>query len=178
MKPDAPLPHQQMLVGAQIAASVPLQVGFVFLAPQVWSFSGPAGEGMADRLAFAFQWQVWGALVLLAMIGLIAGSRPLAVDVIDGNDRAERLAVQVRIQRNTLEQLVLMIVAHVALATLLPASQLVIIPTLVTLFVIARVVYWIGYSINPLYRTLGFVATFYPNIGALGYAAYLVAHGS
>jgi uncharacterized MAPEG superfamily protein len=168
------LQRQQLLVAAQIAVSVPLQIAFVHIAPKVLSLPSPHSLDIADRLAFAFQWQVWGGLVLLAMIGLIAGARPTSADIIDGNDRAERLAVQVRIQRNTLEQLVLMVLAHVALSTLLPPDQLTLIPTLVLLFVIARIVYWIGYTINPVFRTLGFVATFYPNIFALGYAAFLL----
>jgi uncharacterized MAPEG superfamily protein len=64
--------------------------------------------------------------------------------------------------------------AHLTLATLLPLDQMQAIPVLVWLFAIARLIYWIGYSIDPLYRTLGFVATFYPNIAALGYALYLM----
>jgi magnesium-transporting ATPase (P-type) len=171
---DMTLQRQQMMVAGQIAVSVPLQIGFVSFAPRVLGLPGPDSLDLAGRLAFAFQWQVFGGLVLLAMIGFIAGARPMAADVIDGNDRAERLAVQVRIQRNTLEQLVIMVLAHVALATLLPPEQLPLIPTLVLLFVIARIFYWIGYSIHPAFRTLGFVATFYPNIGALGYAAFLL----
>jgi hypothetical protein len=163
----------QRLIAIQIAISVIFQLAWIFwIAPGI-SFAMPAIDDLGSRLAFAVQWQLLGGLVLLAMIGFIAGNRPLSLDVIDGNDRAERLAIQVRIQRNTVEQLLLMVVAHLALATLLRAEQLALIPALVVLFCISRLVYWVGYSINPLYRTLGFVATFYPNIGALLYGAWL-----
>lgn len=166
----------QLLIAAQIAVSVPLQIAFVWYGLDYAAGLAPAGDTMGDRLAFALQWDLFGALVLLAMIMFIAGTRPTAADVIDGNDRAERLAIQVRIQRNTHEQLTLMAFGHLALATLLPPDQLKIIPVLVALFCVSRIVYWIGYSLNPLFRTLGFVATFYPNIAALGYAAYLLIH--
>ena len=164
---------KQKLIGLQIAVSVPLQLVFLWFGYRYFGFAGPAADTVSDRLAFAIGWQMLGALTLLAMIGFIAGARPTSNDVIDGNDKAPRLEVQVRVQRNTVEQLLLMVVAHLALATLLPFAALKIIPVLACLFVISRMVYWIGYSINPLYRTLGFVATFYPNIGALLYAAYL-----
>jgi uncharacterized MAPEG superfamily protein len=107
------------------------------------------------------------------MILVIAGTRPIYSDVIDGNDQSQRLAVQVRIQRNTLEQLVLMALAHLCLATLLEPENLKILPVLTTLFVVSRVLYWIGYSIHPTLRSFGFVATFYPNIAALVWAAWL-----
>jgi hypothetical protein len=166
------LQSAQRLIGLQIVISVLVQLAWIFWIAPGLEFALPAGEGAGDRLAFAVQWQLLGALVLLAMIGLIAGTRPLSLDVIDGNDRAERLAIQVRIQRNTVEQLLLMVMGTGALATLLPKEQLGTIPALVILFCVSRLVYWAGYSINPLYRTVGFVATFYPNIGALLYAAW------
>ena len=170
--------RSQLLIAAQIAVSVPLQVAFVWHGFQFAQGLAPKGDTMGDRLAFALQWDLWAALVLLAMIMFIAGMRPTSNDVIDGNDRAERLAVHVRIQRNTHEQLTLLAFAHLTLVTLLPAEQLHIIPVLVALFVVSRLIYWIGYATNPLYRTLGFVATFYPSIAALGYAAYLLSHAA
>lgn len=174
-EPKGSLFGMQMLIALQILISVPLQIGFFLYGMHHFTLNAPASEAMGDRLAYTIQWDFYGALVLLAMIGFIAGARPTRKDVIDGNDQAEALAVQVRIQRNTLEQLVLMMFAHLTLATLLPMEQMKAIPVLVMLFAIARFVYWIGYSINPLYRTVGFVGTFYPNIAALAYAVYLMS---
>ena len=168
------LRQQQGLIGLQILISVPCQIAFTYVAFQSGLFAGPVTDDLANRIGFALQNQLFAILALLAMIGFIAGARPLASDVIDGNDQAERLAVQVRIQRNTLEQFLLLATAHLALATTLPTSLLPILPVLVTLFILARIFYWIGYSINPIYRTFGFVATFYPNIAALIWATTLV----
>lgn len=165
---------QQTLVGLQIAVSVPCQIGYIYLVFHSGTFTGPAADDLASRIAFALQNQLFALLVLLAMIGFIAGARPWASDVIDGNDQATRLAIQVRIQRNTVEQFILLAVAHLALATVLPAHLLAILPTLVSLFIVARILYWIGYSIDPIYRSFGFVATFYPNIAALIWATTLV----
>jgi uncharacterized membrane protein YecN with MAPEG domain len=66
-----------------------------------------------------------------------------------------------------------MLVSHSALAMLLPSAELALLPALVLLFAVSRVVYWIGYAKDEMFRTLGFVATFYPNIYALGLALWL-----
>lgn len=159
------------LVGLQIALSVPLQLAFVWLGTHAVEWSLPA-EGLAERLAFALRWQLLGVATLLAMIGMIAGARPLWGETIGGDPNARQLEVHVRVQRNTLEQLVLMIGSHLALATLLPHEELALLPALALLFVVSRVVYWVGYVRDPMLRTLGFVATFYPNIYAVGLALW------
>jgi hypothetical protein len=47
-----------------------------------------------------------------------------------------------------------------------------IIPAAVTVFVIARTVFWIGYRIRPIYRAPGMSATGYLNAGLLGYGIW------
>jgi uncharacterized membrane protein YecN with MAPEG domain len=160
------LARAQGLVGLQIVLSVPLQIAFVWLGPHVVHWSLP-GETLAERLAFALRWQMVGLVPLLAMILLIAGARVLWSETIGGDPQARQLELHVRVQRNTLEQMMLMLVSHLALATLLPREELGLLPTLATLFVVARIAYWVGYVRNPMLRTFGFVATFYPNIYAV-----------
>ena len=136
-----------------------------------------AQASLSERLAFALRGLVVGGAVLLAMIMFIAGARPLWKETIQGAPDAPQLELHVRVQRNTLEQLVVMALAHLALATVLPHAQLKLLPTLVALFVLARVAYWVGYTRDPMYRTFGFVATFYPNIYATGLALWWVFGG-
>jgi hypothetical protein len=169
------LVSQQALIGAQIAVSVPIQIWFAYYGFHHFGLGGPAGSSFSDGLAYAAQWHLMAGLVLLAMIMFIAGFRPLSLRIIDGNDRDDLVAVHVRVQRNTLEQLVLLIVGDVALLTVIPPESAHIIGVHVLLFIGARAVYWIGYAIDPLYRTVGFVATFYPNIAVMLYAAYRIA---
>jgi MAPEG family len=165
------LKKQQFWVGGQIAASVPLQIGFLLLGYNYLSIALPTSDAMIGRLVYTIQWDFWGAVVLLAMIAFLAGVRPLRLDTIDGNDKTA-LELHVRVQRNTVEQLLLMIIGHLALATILEPDQLRIIPVLVLLFIASRIIYWIGYVRAPHLRTFGFVATFYPNIGVLLYTAW------
>ena len=43
------------------------------------------------------------------------------------------------------------------------------------MFVAARIAFWVGYRIHPLYRAAGFAATAYLNIGLIGAALWLGA---
>lgn len=171
-----PLPKQQGLIAAQIVVSVLFQLGFSVWAYANAGFAASPADQLDERIAFALQWNLLAAMVLLAMIGFIAGARPLSLDTIDGNDRAVQLERHVRVQRNTLEQLTLFAMGSLSFATIAPVVQLKMIPILAVLFVISRIVYWIGYVRTPLLRTLGFVATFYPNIAILLYTAWLLIH--
>lgn len=178
---SSPLPAQLLsrargLVGAQMALSVPLQLAFVHYGQQWCGWTLPV-DALPERLAFALRGLVVGGAVLLVMIMFIAGARPLWKETIQGAPDAPQLELHVRVQRNTLEQLVVMALAHLALATVLPHAQLKLLPTLVALFVLARVAYWVGYTRDPMYRTFGFVATFYPNIYATGLALWWVFGG-
>ncbi len=164
----------QMLIGKQIALSVPLQIAFVYFGFHHLPLADSVGPDFAARLTYVLQWELVGVLVLLAMIMFIAGYRPLSEGGIDGSEGDRRINVHQRVQRNTLEQLTLMIFGHLALLTVLPPESLRVIPVLVLLFVVARVVYWVGYVRDPLLRTTGFVATFYPNIAVLLYAAWKI----
>jgi hypothetical protein len=46
------------------------------------------------------------------------------------------------------------------MAVLTPAGQLGLLGSLVILFVIARLAFWAGYLLNPLYREAGMALTF------------------
>ena len=72
-----------------------------------------------------------------------------------------------RVADNTLQQFVVFAVGLLALSVTLPARSLSFIPAATITFVIARLVFWIGYRIHPLYRAPGFSSTAYLNMGML-----------
>ena len=41
-----------------------------------------------------------------------------------------------------------------------------------SVFVFARIAFWIGYRIDPLYRAFGMAATLYLNLGLLGFSLW------
>jgi hypothetical protein len=52
-----------------------------------------------------------------------------------------------------------------------------VIPTAVPVFVVARVVFWVGYRVRPIYRAPGMSATGYLNAGLLGYGIWRIIAG-
>ena len=147
--------------------------GVAAMALLLWLLSRlivpPAIEDTAaDRLALALRWLVVPAILLFAMLATIGNARFLseAIDPTLGKgDR--RMIVNGRVADNTLQQFVIFAVGLLALATVLPAHSLSVIPAASVTFVVARVVFWLGYRIQPLYRAPGFSSTAYLNLGML-----------
>ena len=53
------------------------------------------------------------------------------------------------------------------LAVTLPADRLSLLPAVSITFVVFRLIFWVGYRINPLYRAPGFSSIVYMNLGML-----------
>ena len=83
-----------------------------------------------------------------------------------------------RVVDNTLQQFVLFLVATTALSVNLTAAEMRIIPGATIVFVAARLAFWVGYRIHPLYRAFGMAATAYLNIGLLALALWKASLGS
>jgi fatty-acid desaturase len=79
------------------------------------------------------------------------------------------LEIDQRYLQNTLEQLVLAIVAHLALVTIVAPESIRAVAILVMLFVIGRATFWIGYHRSGAARAFGFATTFYPTVGTYVY---------
>src|SRR4029077_18572667 len=61
--------------------------------------------------------------------------------------------------------------ANSAKRSLRPSAQRLI-PAATIAFIVARITFWIGYRINPLYRAFGMGATGYLNVGLLAFALW------
>jgi len=166
--------QSQKIVGIGAASGVTL------MALSVWLLTGlspqPAiPDATADRLAYALRANVVALLPLFAMLMAIGNSRFLS-DAIDPTLRAESKAMEIdgRVAGNTLEQTFGFVITSLALSTLVPLAQLQAVWACTIVFVVARVAFWIGYRINPLYRAPGFAATVYLNLGMIGYVLYQI----
>jgi hypothetical protein len=73
-----------------------------------------------------------------------------------------------------LQQFVLFLVATMALSVNATSTEMSLIPAATIVFVCARMVFWIGYRIHPLYRAFGMGATAYLNVGLLAFAIWKV----
>jgi uncharacterized MAPEG superfamily protein len=114
------------------------------------------------------RWCGFAALPFLAMIVAIGNARALgaAIDPTAGLEDGKML-IDSRVADNTLQQYVLFLAGALALAAGLPPASMRVIGAAAIVFVAARLLFWIGYRIDPLYRAFGFAATFYLNLGLL-----------
>lgn len=137
----------------------------------------PAGlQSSTDAILYALHWLPLAALPLLAMIVTVGNTRAMgpAIDPTLGNeDRATK--INIRVANNTLEQFVLFAAGSLGLAASIDPAQVKVIGAAAIVFVAARIAFWIGYRIHPLYRAAGFASTAYLNICLIAAALYFAA---
>ena len=123
---------------------------------------------VGDRIAYAARWLALAAVPLFAMIVAVGNARFLseAIDPTRGlEDKA--MLINGRVADNTAQQFLLFVAGSLALAASLPPAQLKLVGAAAIVFTLARIVFWIGYRIDPLYRAPGFSSTAYLNLGLL-----------
>jgi hypothetical protein len=131
----------------------------------------PAISGMdttIDRLVFTLRLNVFAVLPLFVGLVIVSNGRFLS-NAIDPLRHAEDRAMEIngRVVDNTLQQNFVFLLGTLALSTFLTSATIKLIPALVAVFILARIVFWIGYRIDPLYRAPGMAATSYMNVGIL-----------
>jgi hypothetical protein len=111
---------------------------------------------------------VVAVLPLFFMIAAIGNARFLseAIDPTLDKESAKTI-IDGRVVDNTLQQFVLFLIGMLALAISLPLYRLSIVAAVSITFVLARLAFWIGYRIKPVYRAFGFSSTAYMNAGML-----------
>lgn len=165
----------QKTVAIGVACGVPAMIASVFGVYQFWPGNSALGEPIS-RLAYTLQANVFAILPLV--IGIITvGNNRFFSEAIDPTRKKEDLVTQIngRFVDNTLQQTLLFVVATLALSANLTAAGMRVIPAATIVFIVARIAFWIGYRIHPLYRAFGMAATGYLNLGLIGYAIWLAA---
>ena len=129
---------------------------------------------LADRIAYALVANLVASLPLLVVIASIGNARATseAIDPTLGKESRSML-IDGRVADNTLQQFLLFSTATLALSVNLDRTDLHIIDAAAITFVEARILFWVGYRIDPLYRAAGFSATFYLNLGLIAGALWL-----
>ena len=125
-------------------------------------------DSLGERLAYALRANVVALLPLFIMIITVANSRFLS-EAIDPTRQAESVSMQIdgRVVDNTLQQNFVFVIASLALSTIVPLQSLQVVWACAIVFVTARLVFWFGYRLNPLYRAPGMSATAYLNLGMI-----------
>ncbi|HEY6815886.1 MAG TPA: MAPEG family protein [Croceibacterium sp.] len=136
----------------------------------------PAASSQSDAVLYALRWLPLAVLPLLAMIVSVGNARAMgpAIDpTLGAEDQAMR--INIRAASNTLEQFALFAAGSLGLAASIPVAHVQVVGAAAIVFVAARIAFWIGYRVHPLYRAAGFAGTAYLNFGLIGAALYFAA---
>lgn len=124
---------------------------------------------LIDRLKLALTCDLFLVVWLAIAIGNVARLRFFSAEDIAGSgltQQSQRVRIASAVLQNTLEQVVLAIPTHLALACLLEGYSYVF-PVLAMLFCLGRLLFWLGYEHGAKARAFGFALTFYPSLGTL-----------
>lgn len=165
-------PEQVTVAVGALLGVVAMAVGVAMLSVLIPS---PDITTLASRIGFALRVNVLAVLPLFVMIINIGNSRFLSA-AINPLEHKETPAQEIdgRVTDNTFQQNFIFFVGTLALSTTLASEWMQVLLALAVVFVVARVAFWIGYRVHPLYRAFGMAATGYMNLGILAYALYLM----
>lgn len=168
--------RDQKIVGVGAASGVTAMIAAIAGIYQLWPVT-PSLADVSSRLAYALQANAFAVLPLLIGIMAVGNNRFLS-EAIDPTLQRENPTTQIngRVVENTLQQYVLFLIGTLALSVNLTAEQMRVIPAAALVFIVARIVFWIGYRIHPLYRAFGMAATGYLNVGILACALWKILH--
>jgi hypothetical protein len=165
-------PFLFVLVGNWLFAAA-----FFATAKLVWHWT-PADWTVADRLALVIKDAVVALLPGIIGICIVAAQR------LDPSMWVGRMAkpnsaldINTRFILNTFEQFTAYFIANAGLAMYCPIEEARTLPILTALFVLGRILFWVGYHKNPYLRAFGFGITFYPTVAAFAWLMLLMVFG-
>jgi hypothetical protein len=149
-----------------VGAASGVVVMMILVAFLYWILPIPVDvDNPLDRIIFTLRMNLVAALPLFFGIVTVGNNRFLS-EAIDPLRHAEDRATIIngRFVDNTLQQNFLFFVGTLALSTFLEAASMKLMVALTLVYVLARIAFWIGYRIDPLYRASGMAATIYMNL--------------
>jgi MAPEG family len=163
---------EQKIVAMGAASGVAVMVLSVWVL--MVSLPTPAiADMLGERLAFALRANIVAIAPLFVMLATVGNSRFLS-EAIDPTRHVESRSMEIdgRVADNTLQQNFVFAIASLALSTIVPLQHLQVVWACAIVFVVARVIFWLGYRLNPLYRAPGMAATAYMNLGMILYVLF------
>lgn len=153
-------PFLFVLVGNWIFA-----LAFFLGVKLVWHWVPTEWNTPGDRIALVFKCAAFALLPGVVGICVVSAQR------LDPTMWVRRMAkpnsaldINTRFILNTFEQFTAYLVAIAIVALYSSAEEARALPILTMLFVLGRILFWIGYHKNPYLRAFGFGLTFYPTV--------------
>ena len=165
-------PHSQVL------GFTPRQWPFIFVLVGNWLFAAavfaiakllwhwvPTDWTLGDRIALVIKDAVIAIMPAVLAICIVAAQR-LDPSMFVGRSPKPNSAVDInnRFILNTVEQFILYFIGNAGMALYCPPEEARALIILTALFVLGRLLFWVGYHYNPYVRAFGFGITFYPTV--------------
>lgn len=153
-----------------------LAAGYTWLPASLFDLEH--GMDAGERMAFAMKAEVPVFLWLAGCVKAVSGGRFNSPADIHGSAFSRpspAIAVRVAILQNSLEQTVLALGAHLALAAVVQGPELVLLPVLVLLYVFGRICFAAGYAKGASGRAFGMGVTGASTMFAYSGAVVLMA---
>ena len=164
-------PFLFVLVGNWIFA-----LTFFLGAKLVWHWVPAEWSTPGERIALVFKCAAFA--LLPGIIGICVVSAQRLDPKMWVGRRAKpnsALDINTRFILNTFEQFTAYLVAIAVVALYSPAEEARALPVLTLLFLLGRILFWIGYHKNPYVRAFGFGLTFYPTAAVyIWYVLFIV----
>ena len=144
---------------------------FVTWQPESW-------VTLEDKLRLVIHDAVFAAIPMLVAIAIVAAQR-LDPEMMIGHKVRPHSALDInsRFILNTAEQFVLYFVGQLGLMFYAPADNAGTLVSLTVLWLLGRILFWIGYHTNPVLRAFGFGITFYPTVIVYVWLVVMVTTG-
>ncbi len=149
---------------------------FRWLLPQFFQFP----VGVPERIAFAVQVDVFLMIWIVLAIRMVSSGRIRSTDDIRGSafgPPGPKIALKAAFLQNTLEQAVIAVGAHLAIATLVSGPSLSFLIAATVLFAVGRITFYVGYPSGAGSRAFGMVTTMLPTVIGYMWALYLMFLG-
>lgn len=161
-------PFLFVLVGNWIFA-----LAFFLGAKLLWHWAPAEWSSPEDKIALVFKCAAFALVPGIVGICIVAAQR-LNPNLMVGRTPKPNssLDINTRFILNTFEQFTAYLVAIAVVALYSPVGEARALPILTTLFVLGRMLFWVGYHKNAYLRAFGFGLTFYPTVAV--YIWYVV----
>jgi hypothetical protein len=156
---DRQWPFIFVLVGNWLFA-----VTVFIIAKQLWDWV-PTDWTLGDRIALVIKDAVVAILPAVLAICIVAAQR-LDPSMWVGRTPKINSALDINTKfiLNTFEQFIAYFIGNAGMALYCPPEEARSLIILTGLFVLGRVLFWVGYHYNPYLRAFGFGITFYPTV--------------
>jgi hypothetical protein len=152
-------PFIYVLVGNWLFAAA-----FFAIAKLLWDWV-PTDWTLGDRIALVIKDAVIAILPAVLAICIVAAQR-LDPSMWVGRTAKPNSALDINTKfiLNTFEQFILYFIGNAGMALYCPPEEARSLIILTALFLLGRVLFWVGYHYNPFVRAFGFGITFYPTV--------------